>query len=448
MSSPEDGEGGSFRGSVDALYERLPHGPHRLDHNQVIRNQRARIQGAMVEAVAASGYEAVSVRQVVALAGVSRRSFYELYSNKQECFLSTFDLIAARGVKNIRRAYQDSEGPLEDRLRVTFRQFAEGMKTNWKDARLTMVEAQTIVPAGLERLLRETATCEHMLFATFTHAPDANPLPMPIVRGIVGGLHGSMATWLREGEPGELPAVSEELLRWTMLFQSPAAAGITERAIEPAPARGGGADRRAPGSLPERGNVAVAGARSRLMHEALRLALIEDYKELSAPQIADEAGVSIDGFFELFAGKDECYLAGLDTLGAELLQVVADPELLHGDWSRAIRRVIAEMTRFLADRPLYAQTLTAGAFAAGPKSAARILEIGRSVSTLLVEGAPQPARTGIALEGIRAAIGHTIRCQVASEEIQRLPALCDYISYVVLAPFIGADAAAAIVTEN
>ena len=106
------------------------------------------------------------------------------------------------------------------------------------------------------------------------------------------------------------------------------------------------------------------------------------------------------------------------------------------------------MTRFLADRPLYAQTLTVGAFAAGPKSAARILEIGRSVSTLLVEGAPQPAPTGIALEGIRAAIGHTIRCQVASDEIQQLPALSDYISYIVLAPFIGGDAAAAIVTES
>ena len=122
MSSPEDGEGGSYRGPVDSLYERLPHGPHRLDHNQVVRNQRARIQGAMIEAVAASGYQAVSVRQVVALAGVSRRSFYELFSNKLECFLSTFDVIAARGVKNIHSAYQQSEGPLEDRLRITFRQ--------------------------------------------------------------------------------------------------------------------------------------------------------------------------------------------------------------------------------------------------------------------------------------------------------------------------------------
>src|ERR1700677_1977057 len=97
--------------------------------------------------------------------------------------------------------------------------------------------------------------------------------------------------------------------------------------------------------------------------------------------------------------------------------------------------------RYLGERPLYARTLIAGAFAAGPKSAARVLEIGRSVSTLLVEGAPEPARTGIALEGIRAAIGHTIRCQVASDEIELLPALSDFVSYIVLAPFIGPDAA-------
>jgi len=439
MSSPEDGEGGSYRGPVDSLYERLPHGPHRLDHNQVVRNQRARIQGAMIEDVAASGYQAVSVRQVVALAGVSRRSFYELFSNKLECFLSTFDVIAARGVKNIHSAYQQSEGPLEDRLRITFRQFVEGIKTNWKDARLVIVEAQTIVPAGIERLLRATATCEQMVFSTFAHAPDASPLPMPIVRGIVGGLHGSLSTCLREGHPRELPAVSEELLRWTLVFQSPAAAHITERAIEP---------RRSPGEAGEPAGLVIADERSRMMHEALRLALIEDYTELSAPQIADEAGVSIDAFFELFAGKDECYIAGLDTLGAEVLHVVADPGLLHGDWPRTVRRVIAELMRYLGERPLYARTLVAGAFAAGPKSAARVLEIGRSISTLLVEGAPQPARTGIALEAIRAAIGHMIRCQVASEEIELLPTLSDYVSYLVLAPFIGADAAAVIVTEN
>ena len=41
-----------------------------------------------------------------------------------------------------------------------------------------------------------------------------------------------------------------------------------------------------------------------------------------------------------------------------------------------------------------------------------------------------------------------MRCQVASGRVQLLPALADYLSYVVLAPFLGADAAAELVSED
>lgn len=441
MAALDGGVRRSYGGSVDSLYERLPHGPHRLDHNQVIRNQRTRLHGAMVEAVSASGYERASVRQVVALAGVSRRSFYELFANKQECFLATFDAISARGMKGIRLAYQDSEGTLEDRLGAAYKQFLEGVRSHWKDARLTIVEAQTVVPAGLERLLRTTMAYERMLSSTFTHAPGADPLPMPVVTGIVGGMHAAASTVLREGRPRDLPPLAEEMLSWTLLYQSPAALSIPYRPLTPRPP---GAT--APGGVAG-ANVADLDCRDRLLHHVLRLALIEDYKELSVPQIADEAGVPLDSFFELFAGKNDCYVAALDRLGNELLQVLTAADLLHGDWPRAVRRVIAEMLLYLGERPLYAQTLAAGAFAAGPESAARLRDIGRSVGTLLAEGAPAPARTGIALEGVRGAIGATIRSQVSAGTIERLPVLADHLAYLVLAPFIGADAAAEIVSE-
>ena len=396
----------------------------------------------MVEAIAASGYEHASVRQVVALAGVSRRSFYELFANKQECFLATFDVIAARGMKGVRRAYQASEGDLEDRLSACYEEFVDGVKTNWNDARLTIVEAQSVVPAGLERLVRTTAAFEQMLSSTFAHTPDAIRLPSPVVTGIVGGLHAATSSCLREGHARELHALSEGMLRWTLVFQTPAAMSITERPIDPARHSAARAD----GVASE--DPAAQDCRERLLHHALALALIEDYKELSAPQIAEEAGVSIDTFFELFPGKNECFLAALDTLGNEVLELIADPELLHGDWARAIRRVITELMLYLAERPLYAQTLAAGAFAAGPESAARIRDIGRSASTLLAEGAPEPARSSIAVDSIRGAIWHTIRSQAQAGTLERLPAFSDHLSYVVLAPFIGGDAAAAIVTEN
>jgi AcrR family transcriptional regulator len=442
MSLAERDGSGSGTGSVDPLYERLPRGPHRLNHKQVIRHQRTRIHGAMVEAVAANGYDGASVRQVVALAGVSRRSFYEQFANKRECFLATFDLIAARGVKRIRRGYRASEGDLANRLRAAFEDFVEGIDANWKESRLVIVDAQTVGPAGLERLRRTTATCERMLFSSFARAPGSSPLAMPVVRGIVGGLQVAASSRLREGHPRQLPALAEEMLRWTLLFPTPAAERMS--ACVAKRMRNGSTN----GHDPDDDDVSGRDDRKRLLHHALRLALVDDYKQLSAPQIAEEANVPIEAFFELFADKDECFLAALDTLGDELLGVAADPALACGDWPRAVRRVIRELMHHLAERPLHAQTLAAGAFAAGTRATERNREIGHGLATLLLQGVPEQAQSTFAVDGVVGAIGHTIRCQVASEQIELLPVLSDYVAYVVLAPFIGADAAAEIVTEE
>jgi hypothetical protein len=53
-----------------------------------------------------------------------------------------------------------------------------------------------------------------------------------------------------------------------------------------------------------------------------------------------------------------------------------------------------------------------------------------------------------AADAVAGAIWHTVRCQVAGEQVQRLVALSDYLAYVVLAPFIGTERAAGIVTEE
>ena len=81
-----------------------------LGRRAVAQHQRVRIHGAMVQAVAADGYDAVSVRQVIALAGVSRRSFYEQFASKQECFLATFDVIVRRQLAASRAACAQAGG--------------------------------------------------------------------------------------------------------------------------------------------------------------------------------------------------------------------------------------------------------------------------------------------------------------------------------------------------
>ena len=430
------------------LYQRLPHGPHRLGVEEVHRNQRTRMHGAMIEAVAASGYERTSVKQVVGLAGVSRRSFYEQFANKQECFLATYDLIATRGAGRVSAAYRDAGGAPEERLQAAFGELGQAISSNWNSAGLVILEAPKVGAPALLRLRRASATFEQMLAGCFEHGTAASPLPGPVIRGIAGGLHGAMSMCLREGSAQTAPGLADEMFRWTLLFQTPAAKQLAERLAERARFALAQGRKPAPDVSASGAAAARPEARERLLEQALRLAVVADYRELSAPEIADAADVSIDAFFELFDGKQECLLAALDMLGERLLELAADPDLCSADWPQAVRRTIRELLWFLADHPIYAHTIAGGSFAAGPQAIERNLQLAQSIAGRLTEGAPEQARSTLAVEGVAGALSHTVRCHVASGQLQLLSVLSDYLTYIVLTPFIGAEQAAELVVEE
>ena len=105
--------------------------------------------------------------------------------------------------------------------------------------------------------------------------------------------------------------------------------------------------------------------------------------------------------------------------------------------------------RYLADHPLQARTLAQEAFFAGPEALERTVELARRESPRCSPRAPPtPPRERSQPRPIAGAIWHTIRCQVAAGRIPLLAALSDHLTYIVLAPFIGADAAVELVTED
>jgi AcrR family transcriptional regulator len=455
---------------IAPLYKRLPHGPHRLTRDEVIRNQRTRIHGAMIEAIAQDGYEKTSITKVLALAGVSRRAFWELFANKEECFLTTFDLVAARTVKLVNEAYRTADGTLENRLRAAFEKLTEEVGSSSQGA--ILAEAPMAGAAGMLHLCRAMGTFEQMLLRSFTHAPEASDLPLPVVRGIVGGLYEVMSVRLRTGGRAERsPALTEELLRWTLLLGTSAPEHMAARLAEHARVNDHSTSGHVTNGHSSNGHTANGYAtngndhsggdasqldiRGRLLECVLRLTVLEDYRELIVPLIADGAGVSIDTFFELFESKQECFLAAFDEMSDELLTLTADPELVSDDWPRAVHRTIGALMRHLADHPLHAQMIAAAAYAAEPEAIERSHELVHDIATLLTEGAPAstaedaPEMTGgtFAVNAVAGAIWHTVRCQVVGEQIQRLPALTDYVIYVVLTPFIGAEAAAELVMK-
>jgi len=428
------------------IYKRLPHGPHRLGRSEVVMHQRARIHGAMVEAVSENGYQDTSVKRVIGLAGVSRRSFYEQFANKEECFFATFDLIVRREVKQIRKAYLAADGPFERRAHAVFATLARLTAEERNANALVALEAQRSGVAGVRRLRDAIGVCEQMLAHGFAEGRGVVVLPLPIVRAIAGGLHNTLAAFLREHTADSVD-LAGEMLAWTMLFQAPGAermaermaAGLATRLREISSAYGHGLNGAEAPSRDER---------TRLLQGMLRLASREHFRKLSAPQIADEANVSIDAFCEMFDGKNACFVAAIDMIGDELLAIAADPDLVSSDWPTAVRRVLAELMRYFADHPLHARTLAQEAFFAGPDAVQRNVELSRSIATLLTEGAPAHADCALITDALAGAIWHTVRCQVVSGRIPLLAALSDHLAYVVLAPFIGAEAALATVASG
>src|SRR3977135_2675206 len=72
----------------------LPRGPHGLSREEVEVSQRARLLQAATEAVAELGYVKTTVADVLARAGVSRATFYQLFRDKEDCFLAAYQLNA------------------------------------------------------------------------------------------------------------------------------------------------------------------------------------------------------------------------------------------------------------------------------------------------------------------------------------------------------------------
>jgi AcrR family transcriptional regulator len=428
------------------IYARLPRGPHPLGAPGVARNQRIRIHGGMIEAVAERGYPQTSVKLVIGLAGVSRRAFYEQFSGKDECFMATFDLISNRTIKRLTEAYRTAEGDQRQRLRVTLRAWGAELEQNPKAMRLAIVESQVAGAEGLRRLQKTTAVCEGLLANALSgrcppaadgesETDSAETLPLPVTRAIVGGLRRATQMRLLDDDTEDLEPLVGEMVKWSLLFKSPALERLRARpcahppfsqTLELEPDACGGEESR----------------RARVLRSAIETGLRErKFADLSAPRIAEGAGLPFEAVTELYPDPQACYLEALDVLGDELLQLIATPELVSAEWPEAVCGTIDTLLTRLAGSPARLMTLAVKALEAGPAAIANVGDLAYELATLLTEGAPRRPRTRIAIEGIAGGLWNILYCEALAGRGHRLPLLSEYISYVVLTPYLGAEAA-------
>src|ERR1017187_2978297 len=197
-----------------------------LDREGVGKNQRLRLIGAMIEVAGSEGgYSAANIKLLSALAGVSRRTFYERFGTLEACFLATYEYVVSRAARHVRVAFR-SEDAWEAKLRAAFNAYASEVVSEPKAARVALVEVLGAGPAALEERDRGMQVFEHMISSSVRDGADGIELPRLVAHAIAGGVERITRLRLLHGGIEGLPAITDELLAWAVSYSAPAVAEL------------------------------------------------------------------------------------------------------------------------------------------------------------------------------------------------------------------------------
>jgi AcrR family transcriptional regulator len=424
------------------LFPQLSGGPRRLPAAHVARHQKARLQGAMVEAVARHGYAGTTLRELAGLAGVSKSTFYQHFDSKQDCFLSTFDeIVAILGIR-VGDAYR-SGGDFRERLLAALHAFMNLAVEEPAAARLTAVESLTLGTAGVAHRERASEGFEALVQQSFDHSPTEHEVSAMTVRAIVAGIRGVAYRRLRAGHPEELPQLVEVIVDWALSYQRVESGAVARAAgaagaptsIEFAEESDELGWEEPPDSPRSRTTLTQ---RERIVRAAAGVVVERGYEALSIPGISAAAGTSNQTFYEHFASKRDAFLAAFETVSAEALTLSVAAFAAAPDGPEAIGAGLRAMCEYVAGHHIFARLAFFELPTAGPTALDRADAIMDAFTAFL---RPGQAPSGIGgpvpdavLEAIGSGIWSVIQHEIAHGRGEQLPELAPELTRIALAP--------------
>lgn len=189
---------------------KLTGGPHGIPRAVVADVQRGRLLDATAEVVAESGYLTATVHMILKRAGISRRTFYELFKDKEDCFLQAYQEAVDHVIELVKQSCAE-EGPPERRIERGLRALLDFAAREPSVARMCIVEA---MGAGLPARDRRAVTMERLtgLVAEVLEERYSREAALLRARVIVGAVHEIVYDALSRGRTGNLDGVAEEVV--------------------------------------------------------------------------------------------------------------------------------------------------------------------------------------------------------------------------------------------
>lgn len=164
----------------------LPRGRHGLPREVVVGQQRRRMFDATAAVAREKGFLTMTVEDIAAGAGVSRRTFYENFRDKTDCFLATYDDSAQTLLATVNDAASQA-GDWEERVRLALEATLRFFAGDPDRAHVGVIEVLAAGPQALER--RDAAVrALTRLIASDAAIADEAPPPALLAESIAGGI--------------------------------------------------------------------------------------------------------------------------------------------------------------------------------------------------------------------------------------------------------------------
>lgn len=187
-----------------------------VGHEQVSDLQRARMLSAMVDVVSEHGASNVTVADVVGRSGVSRRTFYELFEDREDCFLAAFDRAVMRIAREVTPVFEGG-GRWRERVRAALIVLLGVLDAEPGIGRLVVVES---LGAGPKALRRRGEVLAELIAAVEEGRGEGKAGVAPpslTAEGLVGGVLSVVHARLLEDPPGGLLELVNQLTSMIVL---------------------------------------------------------------------------------------------------------------------------------------------------------------------------------------------------------------------------------------
>jgi AcrR family transcriptional regulator len=278
---------------------------------QVSEVQRSRMLNSAVQVVSEYGYGQLTVARVTGRARVSRRTFYDVFEDREDCFLAAFEDALARAASLLIAAYE-GERDWREKVRAGLAALLVFLDEQPQMGSLLIVNALRAGPRVLERRAEVLAQLGVVLQQGGSRAKAGREFPVLTGEGVVGAVFSVIHTRLLQQDSGPLVELLNPLMGMIVLpYQGPA---VAQREVDRRGAGTFSSGRKTPVGLKSSARLAdpslagdpLAGLPMRITYRTLRvLRAVAELSDASNREVAERAGVSDQGQISKLLGRLE-----------------------------------------------------------------------------------------------------------------------------------------------